>query len=443
VMETRELRLSDLRLGPLDFIYANEGSRDAAPSEIEQRLLYTAARKAPAIPPGQILRINPTRQPTFAATDVSYAEFVEVLRTARKLITSVRGIDASDLGTPAQNQAPAIDLVELTARADRGQSVLSSVTTVLTRALATPTTTVLDALRDAILGAATFGIPGAVPFSATGDSAVDRATLLSQGTSVAKELTARTTQLTALATGFNAATATADDQYDQQVARLRAVFGKSFVVLPRFTAANALELEKALADNVKIQDNDSLAAATWFQRSSRVRDGISRLDASLRYAESLETGEKLSLRVTQLPYQPNDRWIALPLKPGQPLSTSRFSLIVQSLPTLDVKLPMTGLLIDEWVEVMPNPKETTALVFQYDQPDSAPPQSILLAVPPDPDQPWNLWQLQQVLLETLDLARIRAVDPDTLDEVGHYLPAMHFAANIGGDTVSTDFAKLK
>jgi len=227
------------------------------------------------------------------------------------------------------------------------------------------------------------------------------------------------------------------------LARLRATFGKSFVVLPKFTAANALELEKALADSVKIQDNDSLAAATWFQRASRVRDGVSRLDASLRYAESLETGERLSLRVAQLPYQTNDRWVALPLKPGQALSTSRFSLVVQSLPTLDVKLPVVGLLIDEWVEVMPNPKETTGVVFQYDQPDATPPQSILLAVPPDPDQPWNLWQLQQVLLETLDLARIRSVDPDTLDEVGHYLPAMHFAANVGGETVSTNFALLK
>jgi hypothetical protein len=48
-----------------------------------------------------------------------------------------------------------------------------------------------------------------------------------------------------------------------------------------------------------------------------------------------------------------------------------------------------------------------------------------------------------VLLETLDLARIRAIDPDTLDEVGHYLPAMFFATNLAGDTVSTDFAKLK
>ena len=45
--------------------------------------------------------------------------------------------------------------------------------------------------------------------------------------------------------------------------------------------------------------------------------------------------------------------------------------------------------------------------------------------------PWTVWSLQQVLLETLDLARIRAVDPDALDEVGHYLPALYFAFNTG------------
>jgi len=243
--------------------------------------------------------------------------------------------------------------------------------------------------------------------------------------------------------GFNAATASLDEQRDLQFARLKAAFGKSFVVLPRFTAPNALELQTALADTVKIQDNDSLAAATWFQRASRVRDGLSRLDGALRYAESLETGEKLSLRVAQLPYQADDRWIALPMKPGGSLSTSRFSLVIHGASTIDVKLPLTGVLIDEWVEVVPSPKETTGLVFQYDQPDAMAPQAILLAVPPDQDQPWNLWQLQQVLLETLDMSRIRAIDPDTLDEVGHFLPALFLATNVAGDTVSTDFAKLK
>ena len=118
-------------------------------------------------------------------------------------------------------------------------------------------------------------------------------------------------------------------------------------------------------------------------------------------------------------------------------------MVVQTMSPLDFNKPLAGLLIDEWVEVVPGSVETTGLVFQYDQPDSAPPQAILLAVPPDPDLQWSVWSLQQVLLETLDLARIRAVDPDSLDEIGHYLPALYFAANSAADTVSTDFSKLK
>ena len=105
--------------------------------------------------------------------------------------------------------------------------------------------------------------------------------------------------------------------------------------------------------------------------------------------------------------------------------------------------PLAGLLVDEWVEVVPNTTETTGIAFQYDQPNAAPPQTILIAVPPDVTVPWTVWSLQQVLLETLDLARIRAVDPDALDEVGHYLPALYFAVNMANQTVSTDFTAIK
>ena len=46
------------------------------------------------------------------------------------------------------------------------------------------------------------------------------------------------------------------------------------------------------------------------------------------------------------------------------------------------------------------------------------------------------------ILEALDLAKLRAVDPDALGALGHYLPALYFAYNSGGnqvDMVSTDF----
>ena len=39
-----------------------------------------------------------------------------------------------------------------------------------------------------------------------------------------------------------------------------------------------------LTDSTKVQANDPLAVVTWFQRSSRVREGVAKLAASLRYA---------------------------------------------------------------------------------------------------------------------------------------------------------------
>jgi hypothetical protein len=109
----------------------------------------------------------------------------------------------------------------------------------------------------------------------------------------------------------------------------------------------------------------------------------------------------------------------------------------------DMSQPLAGLLVDEWVEVVPNVKETTGIALQYDRPDAAPPQTILVAVPPELGVPWTVWSLSLVLLETLDLARIRGVDSEALDELGHYLPALYFAVNTANDTISTDFTAVK
>jgi hypothetical protein len=135
--------------------------------------------------------------------------------------------------------------------------------------------------------------------------------------------------------------------------------------------------------------------------------------------------------------------VGLPLAAGQNIPGGKLSIAVQSTATLDVRKPLAGALIDEWVEVVPSATETTGIAVQYDQPNAAPPQTILIAVPPEIGVPWTIWSLQHVLLETVDLARIRAVDPVTLDEVGHYLPALYFAYNTLGDTVSTDFTTVK
>jgi hypothetical protein len=442
VLETKEFRLNQLRLTPLDFIYAIEGGAVGQQSELEQRVMYGIMRKADGFPPGSLLRVNHGRRPEWPAADLGYGEFVELARTARKLIAGARALDADDLNLPEQSADFSVDVVELENRVASVELWLRRTPNDFNALLNMSGVASLDSLRDLMLRSAGFGVVGAVPLSAGGNSPADRQILLTQADAIRKELVQRVEQLTALSAGFNAGAATAESRRDHALARLRVIFGKSFVSLPRFTAANAAELESALAGSVNAQDGDPLASITWFQRMARVREGVARLNDSLSYAEAMG-GEKLKLSVAQLPYNADDRWVGLPLEAGQKLPGGKLSLVVQSATPVNARQPLSGLLIDEWVEVVPNVKETTGVALQYDQPNAAPPQTILIAVPPKTGLPWTVQSLQQVLLETLDLARIRAVDPDALGEVGHYLPALYFAHNTAGDTVSTDFTTIK
>ncbi|HEX5085385.1 MAG TPA: hypothetical protein VFY40_25390, partial [Blastocatellia bacterium] len=81
VLETREFRLNQLRLTPLDFIYAIEGGPGGQQSELEQRVMYGIMRKADGFPPGSLLRVNHGRKPEWPAGDLGYGEFVELART--------------------------------------------------------------------------------------------------------------------------------------------------------------------------------------------------------------------------------------------------------------------------------------------------------------------------------------------------------------------------
>ena len=104
----------------------------------------------------------------------------------------------------------------------------------------------------------------------------------------------------------------------------------------------------------------------------------------------------------------------------------------------------------------------TGLSFHVDQPNSRAPQAILLAVPPTEEHVWSLEALETVVLETLDLARLRLVDLEALGRIdaasltgagtdstslviprpGHFLPATYLAAAPEDGTVTTDLGRV-
>jgi hypothetical protein len=194
----------------------------------------------------------------------------------------------------------------------------------------------------------------------------------------------------------------------------------------------------------------------WLQQVQRVREPVARLTASLHAAEAIGADGRPQITVAQLPHAAGDRWVGLPADASRAMPAGRLSLVVQADAPVAFAQPLAGLMIDEWVEVVPSATETTAIAFQYNAPDSRAPQSMLLAVPPVAGQPWTGSTLHRLLLETLTLAQVRAVDAEALDiaalnpvtgaqavgEVAHFLPALYFPVNADNDAPSPDLKHL-
>ena len=450
VGEMHAFKVSDLALAPLDVVYGVDATTGVAPpsgaatSDIEQRVLYQARAMTNGFgaAPG-VLRLQMARPADLAAAETTLADLLEQARAARGLLGNARGADAEDLNPPSRAAAGAVDLTELETRTKKAEAALTAAVKAMNTLVAKGAAATADALRAALPKLGAFGLASAIPLLATGDDAATRATLLAQAAALAKSAKTRLDQGTALR-----AVAAASDpraRRRQLEERMRAVFGSAFVVLPRFdcTAVAAAELKSALAASTTTQGGDALAAHTWFARSARVRDPVAKLATCLRGAEVLATGDRLNLKVAQLPFVSGERWVGLPMATGQGVAAGKLSLVVQCPATaLDTTQPLAGLWVDEWTEVVPSATETTALTFQYNPPDACAPQCILLAVPPQPDQAWTVGSLYRVLLETLDLAKLRAVDAESLTDAAQYLPGLYLAFNANDDAVSTDFNPL-
>jgi hypothetical protein len=233
--------------------------------------------------------------------------------------------------------------------------------------------------------------------------------------------------------------------------RVAAVLGDGFRLLPRVNAAAAAEVMASLAASTDLQAGDPLAAVTWLQRAAHVREGAARLEMALLYAEAARSPQPLRLRVAQLPRRSGDRWVGLAATAQQPIGGGRLSLVAQSAGTLPAAgTPLSGLVIDEWTEVVPERTQLTGVSFHVEQPTARAPQAILLAVAPTEAHVWSLSALEATVLETLDLSRLRLVDTEALaapgsaggPRVGHYLPAVYLASAPGTDTVTTDLGRV-
>jgi hypothetical protein len=136
-----------------------------------------------------------------------------------------------------------------------------------------------------------------------------------------------------------------------------------------------------------------------------------------------------------------------PAASGPPPVAGRLSLVALTGTGYDpTGMPLSsstvcGLVLDEWPEQIPNRVESTALVFNYQEPTARAPQAMLLAVNPTEQQWWlqdGYDLIRTILEETLDLAKVRTVDLASLSNGGQFVPALYLPVNPGGDTITVN-----
>ncbi len=99
-------------------------------------------------------------------------------------------------------------------------------------------------------------------------------------------------------------------------------------------------------------------------------------------------------------------------------------------------------MVDEWTEVIPTKKETTGLTFHYDIPNCEAPQTLLLVTPPAFTGNWTWQDVVNTLHETLNLAKLRAIEPDDIDGTTYtqLLPATVAAVTVLPVTIALNYA---
>jgi hypothetical protein len=427
------VRLDQLGLGPLDALALASAGEEPAQSELEQRVIHRAVSTLPPGTEPEAVSLVFDRDPAWTGDELSFPEFLVVARAVRDLVGGARALRPEDLA-PNEKQTgleTAVDGAELRGRALGALNALPPLATSLEEA------TGAAGLREALLGASLAGVEGAIPVSARGEDAEVVAALEEQAERVAKQLRDRHEKAKDEDDAFDRGGAMPQTLLDHDADLIRAALGRDLPVCPRFDPPEATALKKAFESSGELLDGDLTAPTRWLQQLTHVRPGVSRWEMATSVAELLGAPSQLAPRLAQLPPEAGDRWLALPLDPARPRPTpGRLAIAAWFHGGFDLTQPAAGLLLDEWPEQIPSESETTGVAFHYDQPDSRAPQSLLLAVCPDDSGTWEEDALLAVVEETLERAKARAVDLESLQGMGHLLPALMLPFNADGETVS-------
>ena len=473
---TDRLGLSDLGIEPIDLYYImTQPSESGNAVELLNRINYYVRKEVVGADNVQVEVAFADRN-GLTASQISLFELQGLMDQLYQLVGNSRPLRPNDFilstnseTTIADNPTKGLDTSFLLARLQdafgenltnggRGMSGtvldLSSEITAVEGYLATSslssTPNALSGIRNALTNSAFFAAQNAIPPTGFEKTTTAAEALLEIAARVLEELEGRQAEVQNLLTDIGAATSEeAKVKLLEEAARK--LFGRPFKVYPEYQLYNEGEVTAAYGYTDYLDFSGPEALPEWFQGLSPVRKRMHAYHQTGLLSEALRGDDALfDFSLTQLPLEPVDesdvpqtRWIGVQFPEDYALPDENISFVFLNPAGYSSSGLQAGILIDEWVEEIPDKIAHTGISVNYNNPNSEPPQVCLLAVSPNLDGKWAWDDLMDTLSETLEWAKKRAVDPDLLNNsiYAQVLPALYAGVSASDDTPTLDFGR--
>lgn len=364
-----------------------------------------------------------------------------ILLYSRRIITAARHLDTHDYMLPeaADGVTKHYFPKKFEDRLDIARTQLQTAITDLGDVLNTPFS--FEAYKNALYPFSRFGMEQSVYEFAVDERVEDETQLKAWGQTVMSVATQRYAD-SALSMSIPADGDEAETYIADAIARFKTIFGAAFAAIPTFEIRSAersiVETELTTGNTLLVNEDDpDLLVDQWLSGVARVRPMVANFELLHILVQTLSPDHLgiRKLQPLQLPYDSSvvERWLAIEVDNVAALKEGRVAFGASLYKDYQPGGQQAGILVDEWIDIIPNKEETTGVSFHHNQPNAKAPQCLILGLTPQITGNWRWNDIVDMLNETFELAKARGLSYEQISgtPLAQILPltAIPFTAN--------------
>ena len=455
---------SILELQPLDLLLRLKSTQFSKDDTGLIYLAQLAVRKVGNISALSAIEIDFNRNANFKADEYSLVELLPILKSIWKLLSQGRALQPSDW-FPEPFLAQQSPDVLITAPLEQGVNKIMVGTGANTiqqylQLLQTQINTVralleenlqkeagqksIQQLLKTVLSGAAYGAWDIRPQLHPDTSSTFRLELTETAERLKNTLQERFEKIQAISLSTESA-----QRFNDLSNQIQVLYGDDVPLFPMYKLPNAKDV-LASWDDKKLQEAAGpFATEEWLQGLAPIFDNAGHYLGVQVLRESMAAkAAGNALKIVQLPflYDQANIWAGGPLPQGHQLPSGTVALAIETMSPLANNQVVGGFVFEEWREKIPLLAHNAGVAIHYEQPDYAEPaQALLLAVPAQIKGNWEWDDLIQTILDTMQMARKRAVQPSAYQNtwLNQFLPALIAPIDSNRNTAGIDFGNLR